>query len=166
MSKIIDFYLKVSPNTDGLTIEKIWPFSDDELEHSHDVIQWLFPTIEASRFNPDTPCLTQVDIQLWKANLELKANFMETLNRFLSFLGLSYEEGKIVFRVRRKNVWCGLNHNWLRITRVLNRLSTLGFDKECKDLFECLAGMNESKDFEITDEVFQHWKNAARFQNY
>ena len=96
----------------------------------------------------------------------IETNLMEILNRFLSFLGLSYEEGKIVFRVRRKNVWCGLNHNWLRITRVLNCLSTLGFDKECKDLFECLAGMYESKDFEITDEVFQHWKKAARFQNY
>jgi len=165
MSKIIGFYLKLSTNIEGLTLEEIWAFSNDELEHSHDVIQWLFPTIEASRFNPDAPCLTQVDIRLWKANPELKANLRETLHRFLPFLGLAYEEGRIVFRTRKKNVWCGLNHNWLRITRVLNCLWTLGFDKECKDLFQCLMGMYESKDFEITDEVFQHWKSAARFQN-
>ena len=161
MSKIVDFYLKSSPNCDGLTLENIWAFSDNDLEQSHDVIQWLFPTIEPSMFNPDAPSLTKRDIDLWKANPELRNNLKESLNRFLAFLGIEYDEDHMVLKSKKKNVWCGFNHNWLRITRVLNCLTTLGLDLECKDLYQCLKGLYESGGYDITDEVFSHWRSAS-----
>jgi hypothetical protein len=162
MSKIIDFYLKVAPNCDGLTLEDIWRFSDDDLEHSHDVIQWLFPTIEPSMFNPDAPSLTKRDIELWNSNPELRHNLRDSLNRFLVFLGIDYDDGQMSLKSKKENVWYGFNHNWLRITRVLNCLSTLGLDLECKDLYQCLKVMYESNSYGITDEVFSYWKEASR----
>lgn len=162
MSKIIEFYLKTAPNCDGLGLEHILSFSDDDLEHSHDVIQWLFPTIEPSMFNPDAPSLTKRDIELWAINPELKNNLRDSLNRFLAFLGIEYDGGQMFLRTRKENVWYGFNHNWLRITRVLNCLSTLGLDLECKDLYQCLKLMYDSKEFDINDDVFSHWRKAAR----
>lgn len=162
MSKIIDFYLKDSSNCDGLSLEAIWAFSDNDLEQSHDVIQWLFPTVEPSMFNPDAPSLTNRDIELWKANPELKINLRESFNRFLSFLGFEYEDGTLFLKHKKNNVWCGFNHNWLRITRVLNCLTTLGLDLECKCLYQTLKSLYESNEYEITDEVFSYWKAAAK----
>lgn len=162
MSRITDFYLKNSANCDGLTLENIWSFSDEDLESSHDVIQWLFPTIEPSMFNPDAPSLSKKDIDLWGINPELKANLKESFNRFLSFAGFDYCDGQIVLKSKKKNVWWGFNHNWLRITRVLNCLSTLGLELECKDLYQALKVMYESKEYEISDEVFSYWRKASR----
>lgn len=161
MSKIIDFYLKIKPNCDGHTLDNILSWSNDELEHSHDVIQWLFPTTKESNFNPDAPILTKKDIHLWKANPQLQSNLKESFERFLTFLGMEYKEDKLILTDKKQNVWSGLNHNWLRVTRVLNCLNLLGLKQEAKCLFECLENMYQSNEYQITEEVFGYWKKAA-----
>jgi len=39
----IDFYLGKFPNENGMTIEQIFTFSEEELGAHHNFIQWLFP---------------------------------------------------------------------------------------------------------------------------
>ena len=157
---LLDFYLKLKPNCDGLTLDNLLSWSNEELEYSHDVIQWLFPTITESSFNPDAPILTERDIHLWKANPQLQSNLRESFERYLTFLGLEYKDDQLALTNKKQNVWCGLNHNWLRITRDLNCLSLLGLKQEAKCLFECLEKMYESGEYQITEEVFSYWKKA------
>lgn len=52
------FYLGKEADSQGRTIEEIWEWDHEDLEDTHDYIQWLFPLQERSAFNPDAPVLT------------------------------------------------------------------------------------------------------------
>ena len=135
--KLIPFYLNETRNSAGLTIEDIWALDDDDLESSHEIVQWAFPTTKESAFNPDAPQLCEKSIRLWHTNPRLADNLRGSFDRYLSFFGLTYDDGKIT-QCEEKPVWDHFNHNWLRVTRILDSLNTLGLTTEANALFAWL----------------------------
>ena len=82
---------------------------------------------------------------------------------FLRFLGLEYVDGAVVEAeglAGRREVFTSFNHNWLRITRVLLCLRTLGLDDECRAFFGYLdriarAGVG------VTPDTLAYSRDAA-----
>jgi hypothetical protein len=131
MSQLIDFYL--GHDSEGRTLEDVWQMTDEELLHSHDVIQWLFPLDRPSSFNPDAPILTSDDIVLFRLSPQLRDNTLTSFHRFLMVLGLRFEDG-FMEEIRDVGLWAAPNHNWLRITRILKSLTLLGHEEEARAL--------------------------------
>jgi hypothetical protein len=164
MSQIIDFYTEEGTDSEGRTLEEMLLWRDSTLEWSHDSIQWLFPLREPSSFNPDAPLLTDEDIALWQANKHLQDNLHRAFERFLRFLGLRWEEGRVHpadnFALRAPVIWNRFNHNFLRVTRCLASLRLLGLAAEAEAFYRHLESMYDSGHFAISDHTFQFWTEA------
>ena len=136
MSQLLAFYRGQSRDSAGRTLDEILAWSDDDLEEVHDFIQWLFPLPEPSQYNPDAPLLVQEDIDAFHSNRRLQENLHRSFERILTFLGLTWQEGRVVegpsFKSRCAEVWSFPNHNWLRITRILRSLRLLGLEAEAQ----------------------------------
>src|ERR1700722_9350707 len=124
--ELISFYLKESPNSDGRLLEEIWQWPDEDWELEHDFIQHLFPLDQPSAFNADAPILDKDIIQAWHKDKLLQHNLRTSYERWLRFCGIERLDGKLRLADPKPNVWGGMNHNWLRITRVLRCLNLLG----------------------------------------
>jgi len=144
MSQLIEFYRGTGSDARGRNLERIWAYSDNEMEDHHDFIQWLFPLQEPSQFNPDAPVLSDKDIRIFRENASLRENLARSFERFLSFLGLARDEKRIgpgPDYERRSGVFTSPNHNWLRITRVLTSLRLLGLEADGQAFFACLQDL-------------------------
>lgn len=137
MNKLIGFYLNEGPDSEGRTLAEIWAMSDDELMHTHDVVQWLFPLTEPSNFNPDAPVLTEKQIAAFHSDPRLRANLLKSYCRFMRVFGLEYADGCLQ-QVAHREIWMHLNHNWLRFTRILKSLTILGLEDEAMEFFRFL----------------------------
>lgn len=167
MSRLLRFYRGEGTDSESRRLVDTWAWDDDRWEEVHDFIQWLFPLAEPSRFNPDAPLLTDVDIAAFRSDELLRGNLRKSFGRLLTFLGLTVnEQGQVStgpnFATRMPDVWSVPNHNWLRITRVLRCLSVLGLGSEAHALFERLDAIYSSRRFPILDDTFRYWTEAVR----
>jgi hypothetical protein len=133
-TRLIPFYLNEQRNPSGFTIEEIWLLDDDELEYNHELVSWVFPTKKESDFNPEAPLLDEKQIRLWRVDPRLTENLRCSFHRYLRFFGLQYENGQ-VRQCEEKALWDHFNHNWLRVTRILESLRTLGLAEESQAFF-------------------------------
>ena len=110
---IVDFLEGVEPNINKLYIQDIWNLSDEEIENTHDFIQWLFPTDKPSRYNLAAPVLCEQDILNIQNSEKAKKNLKYSANWFLNFLD-------------RHSYWIHKDdHNQLRIKRIKKCLRLL-----------------------------------------
>ncbi len=154
MNRLISFYLNEQPDREGRTIEQIWAMTDDELMETHDVIQWLFPLAEASKFHPTSPVLTDKQIAAFHGDARLRENLLTSFCRFMKVFGLAYIDGD-VRQMSHRDIWLSLNHNWLRFTRILKSLTILGLNDEAMALFKFL----ETKIGNVPS--MSYWRNAV-----
>ncbi|MEH1893799.1 MAG: opioid growth factor receptor-related protein [Nostoc sp.] len=168
---LVLFYLGEQRDSEDRTIQEIWTWSFEELECTHDYIQWLFPLPEQSAFNPNAPIVDKEVIQAFKNNPRLRQNLLRSLTVMLQFYGLQCHEsndGKIVVSQsedyqNRKREWvCIFDHNYLRITRILKCLITFGLENEAEAFYECLRQIYREDSDRIGGETFQHWTNAVK----
>lgn len=97
----------------GRMIMDIWNYSNEDLENTHDYIQWLFPLFERSAYSPNAPILTIKSAEQIIADKICKNSLNHSLFAMRSF----YEEN---------SHWVeSNNHNLLRITRVLKSSALL-----------------------------------------
>ena len=171
MSQLIDFYRGDGTDAEGRTFDEILSWDDDRLEFTHDFIQWLFPTRQPSNFNPDAPLLTGADIEAFRSDAFLRNRMRVAFDRFASFLGLHVASpaggaslGADPPKVApdparfREGVWKRPNHNWLRITRVLTSLRSVGLESLAGSFFACLRDLVEAG--YASADSFAHWHNA------
>ena len=177
MSKLTDFYSGVGPDCEGRMLEEILQWGPKRLEFSHDYIQWLFALKEPSNFNPDAPLLTDEDIALWRANPLMQENLIRSFRVYLDFLGLQAGNDKNpadqdAFTVEKaphfeeecRGLFTRANHNWLRITRVITCLKTIGAPMlvaAADAFFECLRKLHEEEGL-VSENSFNYWQNAAK----
>ena len=170
---ILAFYLGQQPNSQGRTIEDIWSWNYYKLESVHNYIQWLFPLQEKSRFNTSAPTLDDRTIQAFRTNEDLKNRLVTSLKVMLVFYGLECREGEngkigevVIVKsgeyLSRNREWIEIcNHNYLRLTRILTSLTTLGLENYALALFKCLDEIyNENKET-IGLKTYTFWKNAV-----
>lgn len=166
MSRLVDFYRGTETDIEGRLLTDILSWPDDNFEEVHDFIQWLFPLMEPSQFNPDAPLLTKEDIAVFRSDPVLQANLLKAFDRILTYLGFSLSDGEVVegrnFTARVPDVWAGLNHNWLRITRILRSLTLLGMETHALALYQRLHALYQSGKFPIPPDTFRYWTEAVR----
>lgn len=174
MSEILSFYRNESVPCGGFFTDIVNRWSDQHWEQSHDFIQWLFPLKTPSNFNPDAPLLTDDDVEQFVKCKDLEGNVFQAFIRCMKFLGLN---GRLVWRdvhehstnewavskadnfAEREEVWSKINHNWLRITRVMASLRLLKYDPLADAFFKCLCDLyNEGYG---SAESFSYWQKAS-----
>lgn len=168
MSKLTEFYALEAPDCEGRMLDEYWRSSNEVLEYSHDRIQWLFPLVEPSNYNPNAPLLTPEDIAIFKADPKIRENVITSLCRILRFFGLSISQlSDDLHLVGKSTEWdsqsgilfAGIfNHNHLRMTRILTCLNLLGFRKEAEAVFEFLKKYRST----YSDNCWWYWEEAMK----
>ncbi len=91
----------------GRLLADVLAFDDTRIEAVHDYIQWLFPLAEPSRAVPGAPVLTLAEAAAIRSDPQARAGLQAGLERMARF----YAE---------TDGWLtGLDHNHLRITRII-----------------------------------------------
>ncbi len=171
-AQLLSFYSGTQPDDRGRLLRNILQWSDDELEVTHDYIQWLFPLAERRGFNPAAPILDAGTISEFRSRPELCRNVQESFKRMLAFYGFELIEESPLRVVpsesfpERSSTWLMLsNHNHLRITRILRSLRLLGLEEEAAAFFRCLEGLHGKESVtprpRISEETFGYWRSAA-----
>lgn len=151
MNKAVAFYKEIIPNQSGLYLFDILNKSDLFLEQTHDYIQWLFPNREESNYNPEAPLLDDQTIELFKSDIQLLNLVRISLRRMIKFYQLDAERPWWVTK---------FNHNYLRITRIINTLHEFNLTEEKNDFFEKLLIIFKNNKEIIGFKTFTYWDNA------
>ena len=146
MSVIIEFLKGTGFDVRGRTLDEIVKWSNDGLEQNHDIIQWLFPLPEPSRYNWVAPVLTDDDLKELKTE-EVRNGILKAFNRFTLF----YNNPQ----------WLTPhNHNYLRLTRILKCLGLAGLDKEKNSLKGALNAIYIQHNKVIGETTKKFWDEA------
>lgn len=163
--KLIAFYAGKGTDDRGRRIDEIWSFSHEELESVHDYIQWLFPLMERSAFNPGAPLLDDETVAQFREDAALRGNLERSLRVMLDFYGLAIAGHEILtvptFSARSRIWLTPHNHNFLRLTRILKSLSLLGLHDRATQLLACLERVDQRRPGIISTETFEYWRAAA-----
>jgi len=166
-SDIVKFY-RGGKNGNGYSLEDMWAFNYNEMEHIHDYIQWMFPMVEPDYWNRDTPKLTDEDIKAFKRSKAIMGRVAESFYVILEFWGLRVEvKSGIIVVTRRESYqdmskqWqTGTNHNFLRVTRVLHCLNDLGLRKMALAFYKALTEAAKENPERFNETSISCWENA------
>ena len=145
-----NFLTNIEPDYKNRFLNDIWNFTDEDIEHTHDFIQLLFPLNEQSESVFHGYYLnTKSSIINIKSNDLAKSNIVTSSKWFLSFL-----ERNTHWRRRH-------NHNYLRITRIIKSLRLLVSDEEANKFYESFIELiDESLRSKINLATLSYWENA------
>ena len=138
----------VGPDSYGRLINDIWAFSDNEIEQTHNFIQWLFPLAEASLSVPGSPTLTPEATAALAASEGPKNSILKSGKWYLGFLSRTSH-----WRVK-------YNHNHLRITRAIKSTRLLVSDAEANS-FRDGVFLLLREDLVLIDEKAKSFWNTA-----
>ncbi len=168
---LIPFYLGESNDSRGRTIAQIWAWDVEDLECTHDYIQWLFPLADRSRFNENAPIINDEIVRAFQTDRRLSANLLKSFEVMLDFYGLRSHKNLAnqieIYRAEnyliRKQEWVNMfDHNYLRITRILKCLMVFGLTDAAIGFYRCLEQIYREERERIGDETFQYWTNAIK----
>ena len=170
--ELLGFYSDVGPDNRGRFLREIQNRPDDELERTHDYIQWLFPLEEPSGFNLNAPTLNAYTINRFRSDADLRRRLQTSLVRMLAFYGLEMHATvpprvscAESFPERAENWLTPSNHNHLRITRILKSLCLLGLEDQANAVFRFLEELYKMESARphprISIETFGHWRSAV-----
>jgi hypothetical protein len=164
-SKIIKFYEKLGNDDYGRSLDQMQHYDYEQLEHNHDYIQWMFPLREKSRVNLSAPVITDKDILYIRQSDAIKQNMLVSKMVITDFWGISkeYSEDKYYARKDHLKTWLTpMNHNFLRVTRVLKSLILFDLRNEAEHLFKCLEEIRNDGNQNIIGESFFWWEKAIK----
>ena len=145
-----NFLTNAEPDFKNRFLNDIWNFSDEDIEHTHDFIQLLFPLNEKSESVFHGYYLnTESSIINVKSNDLAKSNIVKSSKWFLSFL-----ERNSHWRRRH-------DHNYLRITRIIKSLRLLVSDEEADIFYKLFTELlDDGLKKKINPLTFFYWENA------
>jgi hypothetical protein len=167
---LVAFYRDGAPDDAGRSLAEVLAWDDDRLEAVHDFIQWLFPLPEPSGANPAAPILDPATIETFRASLAMRDRLRASYDRMLRFYGLNLIPGKSPllierapnFAARAQNWLWPMNHNHLRLTRILRSTLLLGLEAESKALFHALNAIYREFPDRIPARTHAFWSTAAQ----
>ena len=168
-SKLIAFFRGDGRDHRGRLLSHIHQYAFHDLERHHDYIQWLFPLPEPSGANPEAPLLSVEDIAAFKSDESLRKALVQSFELMLPFYGLELMYRDAVVEVvrnanfdERGNFWLmSGNHNFLRISRILQSLSLLGCGAHAVAFLKCLEGIYAQEASTIGDTTLGYWRRAV-----
>ncbi|MBA2117692.1 opioid growth factor receptor-related protein [Bremerella alba] len=163
-SRVVDFYCHDGTDPYGRSVLDMMALTDRELESQHDIIQWMFPLHETSSVNPDCPLVDEHSRHVLQENIDARQRMHEMITRFARFLGFELnDEGQFISELglasNRENWHSPMNHNQLRITRVIRSMRLFGFQREAEALFEAVTHSAVQSQC-VTERTLAYWKQA------
>lgn len=149
MTAIVDFYLNEGRCPRGRSFDDMMKYTDQEIEHTHDFIQWILPTKRPSAYNRSAPSLTDQDVIIIRNSTFGRSRLLRASDRFCQFLRLDAEG--LPFWAR--------SHNLLRITRMLESLTTLGEKERAREIFA--RALPPAKFGNVSVDTLEHWRAAV-----
>ncbi|KAI1742374.1 opioid growth factor receptor conserved domain-containing protein [Xylaria scruposa] len=156
MRRLVDFYDPTTKGADshGRTLDQILGWSDDKLESQHNYIQTVFPLPEESVFSFHAPVVDERTMLVFTRSPELKSNLLRALKRMLAFYGFDTEDkegSNLRLTITPKENWqpgfshwvVRMDHNHLRITRIIRSLRILGLQGAAEDFYNALMAVQE-----------------------
>jgi hypothetical protein len=166
---LIAFYRDGARDDRGRTLGELLAWPDEDLEDIHDFIQWLFPLPEPSGANPAAPTLDAAAIAAFRATPAMRERLSQALDRMLHFYGLAWDRqspAPVIVRAPNFSARAGdwlrpMNHNHLRLTRILRSTLLLGLEPESKALFSALNAIYREFPSRISARTHAFWSDAA-----
>jgi len=166
MSRLLAFF-RGETDDRGRTLDAILRWNRERLEDTHDYIQWLFPLRDRSGANPSAPTLSDADIDAFHTDPALQAQLLRALRMMLQFYGLQLLD-TIPPQVTRRDDFNAIapawiepgNHNFLRLTRILKCLRTLGLGSHADAMFAALQAIYDEHGAAIGRRTFDFWQHA------
>ncbi len=146
--KLLSFLQDVGPDHQGRYLSDIWKFSDQQIETTHDFIQWVFPLAEPSSGFPAAPVLEPAEIDLIHKSSPATMNLEKSGQWFLDYLS------------RSKDWLREYDHNHLRITRMIRSQRLLLGELAAESSKEKVLQMAKKSRARIGDTAYEHWKAA------
>ena len=147
---IENFLSNKEPDFKNRFLQDIWNYSDEEIEHTHDFIQLLFPLNEESSAVSNAKYLDSSKvIQDIKSNKSAKENIVKSSQWFLSFL-------------ERNSHWKRRHdHNYYRISRIIKSLRLLVSDEDADMFYKSfMLLIDEQHKAKINSITLNYWENA------
>ena len=146
MCVAIAFLSGVGTDHAGRTVDQIASWSHAKLEETHDYIQWVFPTMAPSQFNPHAPVLTEAEVVEGAGDERVVRNLRRMAVVMAKFYGLERTcsaGGPYYDLIEDRQPWWmrAGNHNFLRITRILSSLRLFGLTEEAEALLDVLEAL-------------------------
>lgn len=172
--QLIDFYRGNGKDAAGRTLAQILAFDHRKLEDVHDYIQWIFPTAKASAYNMSAPLLDEETAAVFASDDTIRERMLEALRVMLDFYGLRLDmrEGVAVVHkaasyAARKDNWQdpfmgSINHNLLRLTRIMESLTLCGLNDYAVALYGCLAAIQQEEPRKIPARTASFWQAAVQ----
>jgi hypothetical protein len=148
---LISFYELGAPDNHRRWLDDIQRANNEWLEGCHSYIQWLFPNREPSPYNPEAPTLDDETIEVFRSRNDLKLEVKRSLETMIEFYQLDVDAP---WWVTKKN------HNYLRITRILNTLREFQMFEEACDFFDKLSTIYSNNKEIIGEVTFDFWEKA------
>ncbi|KAI9878499.1 MAG: hypothetical protein M1830_000731 [Pleopsidium flavum] len=168
---VISFYEHPNGGKDfrGRTLSSILQWHDRDLEYSHNHIQILFPLPEGSPFNWHAPVIDKATFDAFRSRPELRERLRESFVRILSFYGFKLEERDGDLKVlpapnfsTASKLWVRpVDHNHLRITRIIRSLRVLGLEGQAEAFFIALEQLRQERKGRISSKSLMYWTRAA-----
>lgn len=148
MGAYVDFLLGKPTFAAGKDILSILSMSHEEIEYTHDFIQWAFPTVNQSPIVPEAPVLTARDLELLKDSVMARTRCRALLTLMSTF----YIEN---------DHWLTLSdHNHKRISRIIESVKlTLG-DKPARVFYNMVMQRNLVAGSPINESTLEYWDYA------
>lgn len=145
---LIQFLQGTGPDGQGRRHTDILRFSDEELEETHDYIQWLFPLREESNAVPGSPHIgSDETVRILRDDEDVQENIVNALVRMERFY-------------RDNDFWLSQNdHNHLRITRILKSVALLSSKENARDFYDFIMRRVEAAE-PVTEESLEYWKRS------
>ncbi|KAI0905961.1 hypothetical protein F4823DRAFT_109663 [Ustulina deusta] len=158
LRRLVNFYDPATrgPDAHGRTLDDILEWSDDRLERQHNYIQTVFPLPEGSAFGHLAPVVDEETMLIFAQSRELRGSLVRALKRMLAFYGFAAEdESGDDFRLAIAprgdceggfSRWVArIDHNHLRITRIIRSLRVLGLEGAARDFYDALIEVYEAR---------------------
>lgn len=155
MTPLVDFLEGRALDIEGRTIDEILNAPDSWIERDHSFIQWIFPTVTVSRFNPSAPILTPEDLELIQKSPGAKANLKRALERMMRFYATNTH-------------WFGhRNHNHLRISRILECVTLVLGRPMAEEFLDHIQECFDRAGLSPTKKALKAWQSKldARFED-
>ena len=145
---VLGFLNGTAADIHGRTFDDVMAFSDEQIERTHNFIQWLFPLIEPSLSVPGSPYLSDAEITAIKDSSAAVANLNIAAYWFLDFLA-------------RNQHWIKpYDHNHLRITRAIKSLRLLSGNEAADRFKAAVIGLAGDGIELVNGRARQFWEGA------
>ena len=166
---LVAFYLGDAPDSGGRWLHDVLAWKAERLEDVHNYIQWLFPTRQRSQFNPNAPTLDEATVRAFRSDDRLRVALLDSFRQMLAFYGFALhdENGTPIVQLggnweaRRRHWFFAGDHNLLRITRILDCLSTLGLEMHAHAFLTALDAACDAAPGTIPPRTRDFWRAAT-----